>query len=150
MNKKNKIIINLKQAVSRILSRMIIYLGSRSPETSSNLPENQTKRAASLLLFGLAPDGVYHAPAVTDGTVGSYPTFSPLPRHKVSGRYFFCGTFHGFTPTSRYEASCPVEFGLSSSRHNMVGTRSSVLLQIDESFNIILLNLAALLFALRN
>jgi len=30
-------------------------------------------------LFGLAPDGVYRAPGVTDGTVGSYPTFSPLP-----------------------------------------------------------------------
>jgi hypothetical protein len=31
-------------------------------------------------LFGLAPCGVYPAPAVTDGAVRSYRTISPLPR----------------------------------------------------------------------
>ena len=31
-------------------------------------------------LFGLAPDGVFRASALTLGAVGSYPTFSPLPR----------------------------------------------------------------------
>lgn len=30
-------------------------------------------------LFGLAPDGVFRAPAITLGAVGSYPTISPLP-----------------------------------------------------------------------
>src|SRR5260221_14290062 len=36
-------------------------------------------RAGSPLLFGLAPRGVFHAPDIATGTVGSYPTFSPLP-----------------------------------------------------------------------
>ena len=36
-------------------------------------------RAGSPLLFGLAPRGVCLAAAITDGAVGSYPTFSPLP-----------------------------------------------------------------------
>ena len=31
-------------------------------------------------LFGLAPDGVFHAPALALGAVRSYRTFSPLPR----------------------------------------------------------------------
>ncbi len=36
-------------------------------------------RAAPGSLFGLAPNGVYRAPAIALGAVGSYPTFSPLP-----------------------------------------------------------------------
>ena len=35
-------------------------------------------RAAPGSLFGLAPNGVYRAPAIALGAVGSYPTFSPL------------------------------------------------------------------------
>src|SRR5271170_4425906 len=38
-----------------------------------------TGRASPPLLFGLAPRGVFRAPGITTGTVGSYPTFSPLP-----------------------------------------------------------------------
>jgi hypothetical protein len=40
---------------------------------------NSSSRAGSPLLFGLAPRGVFRAPGVTTGAVGSYPTFSPLP-----------------------------------------------------------------------
>ena len=36
-------------------------------------------RAVPGSLFGLAPNGVYRAPSITLGAVGSYPTFSPLP-----------------------------------------------------------------------
>ena len=36
-------------------------------------------RAIPDSLFGLAPNGVYRAPSITLGAVGSYPTFSPLP-----------------------------------------------------------------------
>src|SRR5262249_28392182 len=35
-------------------------------------------RASPPLLFGLAPRGVFRAPGITAGAVGSYPTFSPL------------------------------------------------------------------------
>src|SRR5260221_9845196 len=38
-----------------------------------------SSRAGSPLLFGLAPRGVFQAPDIATGTVGSYPTFSPLP-----------------------------------------------------------------------
>jgi len=34
-------------------------------------------------LFGLAPHGVYRAPAVTRRAVGFYPAFSPLPRRPI-------------------------------------------------------------------
>jgi len=40
---------------------------------------DSSSRAGSPLLFGLAPRGVFRAPGVTTGAVGSYPTFSPLP-----------------------------------------------------------------------
>ena len=45
-------------------------------------------------LFGLAPDGVFRASALTLGAVGSYPTFSPLPRPRCQSRggLIFCGT----------------------------------------------------------
>src|SRR5260370_24589437 len=36
-------------------------------------------------LFGLAPDGVFRAPRLTPGAVGSYPAFSPLPRNSSKG-----------------------------------------------------------------
>ena len=66
-------------------------------------------------LFGLAPDGVYHAGPVTGTAVGSYikalaPTISPLPVIGPPGRcperpfhrrYVFCGTFLGVAPTGR-------------------------------------------------
>ena len=53
-------------------------------------------------LFGLAPNGVYRAASLTLGAVGSYPTFSPLPRPKP-WRFIFCGTFR--QPSSRI--NCP-------------------------------------------
>jgi hypothetical protein len=39
-------------------------------------------------LFCLAPEGVYPATDFTIGAVGSYPTFSPLPRTEVRGGLF--------------------------------------------------------------
>ena len=41
-------------------------------------------RHAAPSLFGLAPCGVYPAPAVTGRAVRSYRTFSPLPRRRLS------------------------------------------------------------------
>ena len=60
-------------------------------------------RAAPGSLFGLAPDGVYRAPLITLGAVGSYPTFSPLPK-KLLRRFIFCGAFRRVTPPGRYPA----------------------------------------------
>ena len=74
-------------------------------------------------LFGLAPDGVYRAPLITLGAVGSYPTFSPLPGEP--GGLFSAALAVGDALKRRlprvsrpqgagYAASRPVEFGLSS------------------------------------
>ncbi len=71
------------RAVSRILSSLlraerIICLSSQYPG-----PVPRCGTCSGPLrgpLFGLAPDGVFRASALTLGAVGSYSTFSPLPR----------------------------------------------------------------------
>lgn len=65
------------RTISRVLSRIIIYLDLMLPQGSSNLPE--ARRAASTLLLGLASDGVYNALSVTSQAVSSYLAISPLP-----------------------------------------------------------------------
>ena len=87
-----------KGPVSRILSCAVIPLGAALPRTLiSDLPGgfgNCSSRLAASgrcaappgsfvvlpSLFGLAPCGVYPAPAFTGRAVRSYRTFSPLPR----------------------------------------------------------------------
>ena len=80
-------------------------------------------RAIPDSLFGLAPNGVYRAPSITLGAVGSYPTFSPLPGEP--GGLFSVALAVGDALKRRlprisrpqgagYAASCPTEFGLSS------------------------------------
>jgi len=64
--------------ISRVLSWTVIHLGRLSPNASSNLPVSSAGRAMGYL-FGLAPDGVYHAARVTTCAVRSYRTISPLP-----------------------------------------------------------------------
>ena len=80
-------------------------------------------RAIPGSLFGLAPDGVYRAPSITLGAVGSYPTFSPLPGEPgglFSAALAVVDALKRRLPrVSRaqgagYAASRPVEFGLSS------------------------------------
>jgi hypothetical protein len=64
-------------------SRSRIASGLKQPTRGSQrfifANETHTGRASPPLLFGLAPRGVFRAPGITTGTVGSYPTFSPLP-----------------------------------------------------------------------
>ena len=118
-------LVKMSRTVSRVMSRIIIYLGLPLPAVSSNLPG--TRRAAVWSLFGLASDGVYTAISVTGDAVSSYLAFSPLPLRAV----IFCCTFLGVTSTGRYPASCPVKPGLSSPaafRHMQL--RLSVLLVI--------------------
>jgi len=92
---------------------MIIHLGQQLPAASSNLPGNFGRAVLNVSLFGLAPDGVYHALPVTC-TGGEL-----LPRHfTLTGSedpaVFFLWHFPPVTRRSRYEPSCPAEFGLSS------------------------------------
>ena len=60
------------------------------PETC---PASGTRSGQLLgFLFGLAPDGVFRASAITLGAVGFYPAFSPLPATESAGGLIFCGT----------------------------------------------------------
>ncbi len=82
---------NVSWPVSRVLSGVAsataIHLGRPSLDASSNQPGWRAwKRACRLdfstcrpSLFGLAPDGVCRAGAVTGTAVRSYRTVSPLP-----------------------------------------------------------------------
>jgi len=83
---------------------------TRGSQRRSLSSATHSGRAGPPLLFGLAPRGVFRAPAIADEAVGSYPTFSPLPNaptergelevfpracHRVCPhrRFIFCGTF---------------------------------------------------------
>ena len=70
---------------------MVIHLAFMSPWKSSNLPNPQTTRAMSWILFDFAPNGVCKHLNFRCDLVVSYTTFSPLPK---IWRYTFCGTFH--------------------------------------------------------
>src|SRR5206468_9881327 len=96
---------------------MVISLGWLSPATSRGLPAAQTTRAGSRCLFGLAPTGGCRATSVTERAVGSYPTVSPLPLG-LKGRSVLCGPVRRLAAPRRYLAVCPVELGLSSTRHS--------------------------------
>jgi hypothetical protein len=52
---------------------------------SSNLPGSSASHAIASL-FGLAPDGVYHAVRVATSAVRSYRTISPLPDPGLSAQ----------------------------------------------------------------
>jgi len=77
----------LGQSISRVLfpvsvtlyGTMVIHLAPPLPARSSDLPKDSDGQPSNILLFGLAPDGVYRASDVTTGAVSSYLAFSPLP-----------------------------------------------------------------------
>jgi len=101
----------------------IICLSSQYPKPV----RRSGTRSGQLLgfLFGLAPDGVFRAFAITREAVGSYPTFSPLPPAEAGGGLIFCGTVRRkalslppeYIPCPEAKVtrpSRPAEFGLSS------------------------------------
>jgi len=104
-------------------ARATIPLGDALLRRSSNQP---AIRDGAQPLFGLAPDGVYHAASVTGRAVRSYRTLSPLPpfRRRV-WRFALCGTFprlRGSKSTRRAGVTrhpCFVEPGLSSTSQAM-------------------------------
>ena len=76
----------------------------------------RTGRPQALPYSVLLRMGFTWLPVLPREPVSSYLTLSPLPP-RVRRRSTFCGTFLGVTPTGRYPASCPAEFGLSSRAH---------------------------------
>jgi len=115
------------QAISRILSARTGRAGRGEGHLSCATQPGAMACAVGWAvpgsLFGLAPDGVYRAPLITLGAVGSYPTFSPLPGEP--GGLFSAALAVGDALKRRlprishprgagYAASRPAEFGLSS------------------------------------
>ena len=72
-------------------------------------------------LVGIAPGGACHARAVTSPPVGSYPTFSPLPRKR--GSLFSVALSLGFPRPGVTRHRFFMESGLSS--RTLRHTRSS-------------------------
>ena len=104
------------QAVSRILSARTGRAGRGEGHLSyATQPGASMGRAIPDSLFGLAPNGVYRAPSITLGAVGSYPTFSPLPRPKP-WRFVFCGTFR----QSSSRINCPRVSSAEPGLHGIV------------------------------
>ena len=114
----------MERAISRILynhdhftgmpvTRHLLQPTRRHQAGNHTHKSTQWALAWDVFLFGLAPDGVYHALTVTC-TGGEL-----LPRHfTLTGSedpaVFFLWHFPPVTRRSRYEPSCPAEFGLSS------------------------------------
>lgn len=94
----------LSWSISRVLSWTIIPLGDKLLCRSSNLPELWTGHPLSSYLVLLRVEfTLLHV--VTNGTVCSYHTLSPLP---FSRRSALCCTGRRLTPPGRYPALCPL------------------------------------------
>ena len=98
----------------------IIYLGGLLPIHSCDLPGTQMRRAASLSLLDLAPNGGCPAAALLHTPVVSYTTFSPLPRNaglpRIAGRYISVARSDRLPRPGCYPALRSLEYGLSSMR----------------------------------
>ena len=118
-------------AVSGAFGTMTIHLAPMLPSGSSDLPGNSGGPPSCVPLFGLAPGGVYLAPAVTGRTGELLPhpfTLTPADLKKSAGAV--CFLWH-FPPRCRDWAlpstlSCGARTFLSPAVS--AGQRSSVLL----------------------
>ena len=68
----------LSGTISRVMSRVIIYLGLLLPTASSDLPESRSGKPVAFCLV-LLRMGFTYAPSVTRRAVVSYTAFPPLP-----------------------------------------------------------------------
>ena len=97
---------------------MTIHLVPVLPPGSSDLPGSLDGQPSNAPLFGLAPGGVYLAPAVTGGTGELLPRHFTLTlsdiMHIWQGGLLSVALFLPVTGTGHYPAPCPEEPGLSS------------------------------------
>src|SRR5436190_19851039 len=105
-----------------------ICLRRRLPGASSDRYPRTGRAAVDVLLFGLAPGGVYLAGRSPGRRWALTPPFhpyltAPLPPLRAQGARWgdkrdpaviFCGTFLRVAPTGCCPAPCPLEPGLSS------------------------------------
>ena len=114
---------HLSRPVSRVLSRVTIYLFLPLPAGSSDYMGADEQPLCSAV--NLASDGVYRLPASPWEAVSSYLAFPPLPGK--SPAVSFCCTFLGVASTGRYPASRSVKLGLSSYFHRSHSACSSAI-----------------------
>jgi hypothetical protein len=113
------------RSVSGILSRTVIHLGRPLPADSCRLPE--ARRAASSLLFGVAPGGACLATHVSAGAGGLlHHRFNLAAGDKSPGwRSAFCCAFHRVSPSGSYPAPCSTVSRLSSTAFAAATVRSA-------------------------
>ncbi len=85
-------------------SRRAVAHTLQQPTRDSTSCDVLARRVISRRLFGLAPTGVYRATFVTEGAVGSYPTLSPLPQHRLPNDTAVCFLLH--CPSHEAHAAC--------------------------------------------
>ena len=102
------------RGVSRVLSRVVIYLGPALPSASSGQPGAVRRATAYAPYLALLRVGFALPPMSPSGRCALTAPFHPYPDR--SGRCVFCGTFRRVAPPGCYPAPCPVELGLSSPR----------------------------------
>jgi hypothetical protein len=110
----------MSSTISRVLSRMVIYLGCMSPCSSGSRfrscrAANPKARRATVSLsvrpcFGW---GLHLPLPLPEGRWSLKPPFHPY-RNKYAPAVYFCCTSLGVASTGRYPAPCPVKPGLSS------------------------------------
>ena len=101
----------VSRTISRVMSRMIIYLGVSSPKPSSNLPESGPGRSL-LSAWSCSGWGLHSPSRYRDG--GSLLHCHSTLTQQYAEQFIFCCTGLGVASTGCYPASCPVEPGLSS------------------------------------
>ncbi len=98
-----------KNIISRVLSRTLVTLQCGDDHSSGtavarclkrHYPRTSSGPLLNVLLFGLAPDGVYHALSVTGKAVSSYLAISPLPEVSASGGIFSVALSLGSSPVA--------------------------------------------------
>ena len=106
------------QLISRILSRVGIYLGTLSPAYSSGLPGDQQCRASTgealFPCLTLHRKGVAWPRVLLPAPVVSYTTFSPLHACDCSVRNVSVARSRSLRLSRSYLASCSMVYGLSS------------------------------------
>jgi len=105
-----------KKNISRVLSRTQVSLQHGDDHSSGTTVACRLKRRyprtsggppLNVLLFGLAPDGVYHAFSVTRKAVSSYLAISPLPAASQPQAVYFLWHFPWGHPRSLLATTLP-------------------------------------------
>ena len=108
------------QPVSRVLSRIIIHLGWKSPSSLKQPTRKRRGQRHSFPIWSCSGWGLpcRHCYQQRGALLPHHFTLTSPTFTNVNWRFPFCCTCRGLTPPRRYLAPCPAEPGLSSSRRS--------------------------------